>query len=190
MIHAMINNIPVEVADGMTILEAAEQYGIRIPTLCYMKELDPEGSCRICLVEIEGNPKLVTACSHPIAEGNVIHTDTERVIDARKSSLDLLLSNHDIDCFSCPGNGACELADLCYEYGVEKSSYATVEGELEEPVDDTNEFFIYNPNRCILCHRCVNTCNKIAGRGAISTTERGFRAIVSPAFGMAWKDTN
>ena len=190
MIHAMIDNIPVEVADGMTILEAAEQYGIRIPTLCYLKELDPEGSCRICLVEIEGNPKLVTACSHPIAEGNVIHTNNERVIDARISSLDLLLSHHDIDCFSCPGNGTCELADLCYEYGVEKSSYATGEEELKEPVDDTNEFFIYNPNRCILCHRCVNTCNKIAGRGAISTTERGFRSIISPAFGMDWKDTN
>lgn len=190
MIHAIINGTAVEAEEGSTILQAAEKYGIRIPQLCYLKELSPEGACRMCFVEIEGNPKLVTACSFPIGEGNVIHTESERVIEARKSTLDLLLSHHDIHCMTCPGNGSCKLADLCYEYGVEGSSYPTGEDELKEPVDDTNEFFVYNPNRCILCHRCVNTCQKIVCRGAIATSERGFRSVISTAFGIDWKDSN
>ncbi len=188
LIHATINGVSVSVPDGFTILQAAQQNGITIPTLCYLKELVPEGSCRMCMVEIEGAPKLVTACSFPIAEGNVIHTESESVVEARRSILDLMLSNHHTDCFSCGKNGECKLQQYCFDYGIEKTSY---EGEMvEDLVDDTNEFFTYNPNLCILCHRCVNTCQKIVGRGSIDTTERGFRSIISPAFGMDWRESN
>lgn len=190
MIHATINNIPVEAEEGETILAAAGRYGITIPTLCYLKELTPEGACRMCMVEIEGNPKLVTACSFPLAEGAVIHTESEKVAASRRFTLDLLLSHHDLRCFSCGANGKCKLEDLCYQYGLEKSSYSTQPGELSAPRDESNEFFVHDPNLCILCHRCVNTCQSLVGRGVIEVTERGFRCAVSPAFGDAWKDTD
>jgi len=187
MINVTINGIEVTVEEGTTILQTAESVGIEIPTLCYIKELDPEASCRMCLVEIEGNPKLVTACSFPVAEGNVIHTESERVVEARRSVLDLLLSNHKTDCFTCTKNGACKLQDLCRKYGVEQTSYP---GEIQEyEIDDTNPFIVYDPNKCILCHRCVNTCEKIAGRGAIGTTERGFASKISSPFGIDRTDS-
>jgi len=187
MIHAIINGIPVQAEEGSTILQAASAAGIEIPTLCYIKDLLPEASCRMCLVEIEGNPKLVTACSFPIAEGNVIYTESERVVEQRKQILDLLLSNHKVDCFSCSGNGDCKLQDYCFRYGVEKTSYPGERIDYEK--DETNPFFTYDPNLCILCHRCVNTCHKIVGRGAIDTTERGFASKISTPFEMDWKDS-
>ncbi|MCH1983654.1 formate dehydrogenase subunit alpha [Ruminococcus sp. OA3] len=190
MIHAIIDGIPVEVGKGTTILQAAEAAGITIPTLCYIKGLMPDGSCRMCMVEIEnrGWSKLDTACSAHVSEGDVIQTKSEKVIASRRGVLDLLLSNHKTDCFSCPSNGVCKLQDYCYEYGVEKTSY---EGEMTEfPIDDSNPFFTYNPNLCILCHRCVNTCNKIVGRGAIDTAERGFNSVISTPFGVDWRNSS
>lgn len=186
MVNVTIDGIKVSVEDGSTILQAAEAAGVKIPTLCHIKGLDAEGSCRICLVEIEGNPKLVTACSTPVAEGNVVHTHTEKVVEERKFILDLLLSKHNLHCFSCPGNGQCKFQDLCYEYGVEQTSYV---GENNaEDIDDSNPYFTYDPSICILCHRCVNTCAKIVGRGAISTVERGFQSMIANPFYKAWID--
>lgn len=190
MIHAVIDGIPVEVEKGTTILQAAESVGIKIPTLCYIKGLMPDGSCRMCMVEIEnrGWSKLDTACSAHISEGDVIQTKSEKVIASRRGVLDLLLSNHKTDCFSCEGNGSCKLQDYCFEYGVEKTSY---EGEMTEfPIDDSNPFFTFNPNLCILCHRCVNTCNKIVGRGAIDTAERGFNSRISTPFGVPLRESS
>lgn len=188
MVNVTINGRHVEVDPGTTILQAAAQIGVEIPTLCYIKDLDPEASCRMCLVEIEGNAKLQTACSFPVAEGNVIFTESERVIEARKSVLDLMLSNHKTNCFSCGQNGKCKLQEYCLKYGVEETTYP---GEMiEKPIDDSNPFFTYNPNLCILCHRCVNTCQKITCRGVIDTTQRGFRAIVSTPFEEKIIDTN
>ena len=188
MINVTINGITVQVEPGSTILQAAEKAGVKIPTLCYIKDLFPEASCRMCMVEIEGMPKLVTACSFPAADGNVVYTESERVIEARKGILELLLSNHKTNCFSCKANGDCKLQDLCFKYGIETSSF---EGErVEKPIDDSNPFFTYNPNLCIMCHRCVNTCQKIVGRGAIDTTKRGFAATIGTAFGIDWRNTN
>lgn len=183
MIHVTIDGIPVEVEKGTTILQAAEKAGVKIPTLCYIKDLLPDGSCRMCMVEIEnrGRKKMDTACSCHVSEGDVIETMSEKVVDARKTILNLLLSNHKTDCFSCAQNGRCKLQDYCVEYGVERTTY---EGEMTEfPVDDSNPFFTYDPNLCILCHRCVNTCNKVVGRGAIDTMERGFESSVGTPFG-------
>ena len=181
MIHATIDGIQVEVEEGTTILQAAQSVKIKIPTLCYIKDMMPEASCRMCMVEIVGMPKLVTACSFPIAEGNVILTKSPRVIEARKGVLDLLLSNHPNDCFSCPGNGDCELQCLCYEYGVKETSY---KGEI----DDSNPYFTYDPNLCIMCHRCVNTCSQLVKRSAISTTQRGFNSRIAAPFNEKWID--
>ena len=187
MVNITIDGIPMSVEPGTTILQAAESAGIKIPTLCYIKKLDPEASCRMCLVEIEGNPKLQTACSFPVAEGNVIFTHSEKVIEERREVLHLLLSNHPQECFTCAQNGKCKFQDLCREYGVEESKYA---GEMiPREIDDSSPFFTYNPNLCILCHRCVNTCQKLTCRGAIGTTERGFKSVVSTAFGTNFIDS-
>ena len=188
MLNVTIDGIKVQAKEGSTILEAAQSVGIEIPTLCYLKDLTPEASCRICLVEIEGNPKLFTACSTPVAEGNVIFTKSEKVIAARRSVLDLMLSNHNADCFSCGKNGDCQLQNLCYEYGVEQTSFAGVKNEY--PVDDSNEFFTYNPNQCILCQRCVNVCQKLHGEAAIGITGRGFNAKISTPFDQLIRGTN
>lgn len=190
LIHVTIDGIPVEVEQGTTILEAAERVGVKIPTLCYLKGLLPDGSCRICTVEIEnrGRSKTDTACSAHCAEGDSVHTMSEKVVEARRSILNMLLSNHPTDCFSCPSNGSCKLQDLCYEYGVKES---TCPGEMSNlPVDDSNPFFTFNPNLCILCHRCVNTCHKIVGCGAIDTMERGFTSVIGTPFGVDWKDSD
>lgn len=186
MIRLTIDNKVIEVEKGTSILNAAEQVGIKIPTLCYIKDLLPDGSCRMCMVEIESNGrrKMDTSCTAQVAEGMVVSTKSEKVIRYRKKVLDMILSNHKTDCFSCPSNGDCKLQDLCYEYEVEKTSY---EGErVDLPIDDSNPFFTYNPNLCILCHKCVNTCHKIVGRGAIDTMERGFNSIISTPFNEKW----
>ena len=188
MIHATINGAAVEMEEGATILEAARKYGIDIPTLCFMKELTPEGSCRICMVEIEGRPKLVTACTTPLEEGQVIQTESARVVESRRMTLDLLLSHHDNRCIVCGKNGDCRLQDLCYRYGVAHTSFP---GDVfDAPVDDSNEFFTYDLNLCILCHRCVNTCRFLTGRGTLGTNYRGFVTKVSPAFEKPWKETD
>ena len=190
LIHVTIDGIPIEVEQGTTILEAAEQIGVKIPTLCYLKGLMPDGSCRICTVEIEnrGRSKMDTACSAHCSEGDHIQTRSEAVVKARRGILDMLLSNHPTNCFSCPSNGDCKLQDLCYEYGVRETSCP---GEMSDlPVDDSNPFFTYDPNLCILCHRCVNVCHKLTGCGAIDTMERGFESVISPPFGMPWSESS
>ncbi|MBR2310644.1 MAG: formate dehydrogenase subunit alpha [Oscillospiraceae bacterium] len=188
MLNVTIDGIKVQAKEGSTILEAARSVGIEIPTLCYLKDLTPEASCRICLVEIEGNPKLLTACSTPVAEGNVIFTKSEKVIAARRSVLDLMLSTHKADCFSCGKNGDCQLQNLCYAYGVEKTSFEGVRNEY--PIDDSNEFFTYNPQQCILCQRCVNVCQKLHGEAAIGITGRGFKAKIATPFDQLIRGTN
>ena len=187
MIHLMIDGNPVEVEKGTTILHAAKKIGVKIPTLCYIENLLPDGSCRLCVVEVKNNgrTKIDTACTLQASEGDEVFTMSEKVIQSRKQTLDLLLSDHNIHCFSCEGNGDCKLQDYAYEYGLDCSSY---EGEKSGgEIDDSNKFFTYDPSLCILCHRCVNTCNEIVGRGAIATMERGFQSIIGNGEGK-WAD--
>ena len=189
MIHLKIDGIPVEVEKGTTILAAAEKIGVKIPTLCHLKGLLPDGSCRICVVEVlsRGRSWIDTACTAQCSEGDEVFTMSEKVVDSRRKTLDLLLSEHRIHCFSCEANGACKLQDLCVEYGVEKTSY---DCELEEKqVDDSNRFFTYDPSLCILCHRCVNTCNEIVGCGAIDTMNRGFESRIGVPFDDNWRSS-
>ena len=123
MVKLTIDGIQVEAEKGTSVLHAAESVGIKIPTLCYIKDLLPDGSCRMCMVEIEsrGRTKMETACTAQVSEGLVVTTNSEKVRNARRNILDMLLSNHKTDCFPCPSNGDCKLQELCFEYGIERT---------------------------------------------------------------------
>lgn len=183
-----IDNLSIEVPENTTILEAAEQLGIEIPTLCHLKDLTPEGSCRMCLVEVEGARGLMAACSAPCAEGMVVHTESERVIESHRFVLGLMLSNHRLDCFNCASNGDCRLQDYCFKYGVEQAEYV---GDMcDEPIDDSNPLYDYDPTKCILCRRCVRTCRYIQCNGTITVAGRGFDTNVTPPMERLLKDSN
>ena len=173
-----IDGRPVEVKDDATILDACNRIGIIVPTLCHMKDLNPEGSCRICMVEVEGAKSLLAACSTPATENMVVHTNTDAVRESRRFILDMMLSNHNADCFNCAQNGKCKLQDYCYEYGVEKPEFEGKRCDL--PVDDSSPFFEYDPTKCILCRRCVRTCQELQCNGTITIAGRGFDTNVTP----------
>ena len=180
-IKLTIDGREVEVAPGATILEAARQLGIDIPTLCHDPELQRNGACRICVVEVEKARALVASCCAPAGPDMVVHTESERVREARISILKLILANHPLECITCEKTGECKLQDYCYRYGVSESDYF---GEIKElPLDDTNAFYIRDMNKCILCGRCVGKCQEINGAGAIDFVQRGFVTNVGPAFG-------
>lgn len=172
-----INGREVWVQSGMTILEAAEQAGIDIPRLCYDEELSPMGSCRLCVVEVEGFPLLQASCVTPAAQGMVVHTESPNVVQARQVILELLLANHPLDCLTCEKSGDCKLQEYCYRYGVKESSFA---GERHHyPVDDSNPFVFRDMNKCIQCGRCVRACAEIIGQDNIDFINRGFHRKVA-----------
>ncbi|MFO7951407.1 MAG: molybdopterin-dependent oxidoreductase [Bacillota bacterium] len=179
-IKLTIDGQEIEVAPGTTILEAARQLDIDIPTFCHDPELPPNGACRICVVEVEKARALVASCVAPAGPDMVVHTESERVINARKNNLHLLLANHHLDCITCEKTGDCKLQDYCYRYGVASTEF---EGDFKNlPYDDTNEFFLRDMNKCILCGICVGKCQQVVGAGAIDFTRRGFVTNVSPGF--------
>lgn len=187
MYHLTINGQMLETEEGLTILQAARNAGIKIPTLCYLEKVSAIGSCRLCVVEVEGMDKLVTACNTPVQDGMVIETMSERVVEARKSMLRLLLANHKQDCFSCTSNGRCELQQLCFDYGIENTSYSGTRPSAETKAD--HPFLGYRPELCIHCQRCVNTCAVVSGRKAITTGRFGPLEILNAPFGEDWKST-
>ena len=189
MVNIKINGLPYQVEEGLTILEAAHSVGIHIPTLCWMKDINEIGACRICLVEVKGARGMVAACVYPINEGMEIFTNTEKVRESRKKNLELLLSTHDQKCLSCVRSGNCELQTLCREYGVEKTD--AYEGFRQEyDLDTSSAYLIRDNNKCVLCRRCVAVCNKIQGIGAIGAIERGFKTHVGSAFDMDLADVS
>ncbi len=179
MIEITINNVKYQVKKGTTILNACESVGIDIPTLCYDDRLKPYAACRLCLVEVEGWKKLVTACTTKIEESISIKTHSQKVIKARKDILNLLVSNHPLECLTCEKSGNCKLQDYCYEYGITSGEY---KGEKTKyPIDDSNYFYIYDPNKCILCGKCVRVCSELQGTNAIGLEDRGFKTkVVAP----------
>ena len=165
-------------------MEAAKSIGIHIPSLCYMKleELNFEnnpGACRICVVEVEGRRNLAPSCKQECMEGMVVHTHTPRVINARKTVMELLLSNHPAECLTCSSNGHCELQDLAHSLGIRQIRY---KGEMSEFEIDRSPSIVRNPNKCIMCRRCETMCNTIQTVGALTAVNRGFHAAVSTAF--------
>ncbi len=174
-----IDGIKVTVPKGTTVLEAAQQAGIFIPTFCHDPELSRPGACRICVVEIPGARNLPASCVTEAAEGMVVYTASPAVIEARKTNLELLLANHPQDCLTCHKNGDCRLQDYAYYYGVRGGAF---EGEKHNyPIEDDNPFIVRDMNKCILCGKCVRVCEEIQGNNVIDFAYRGFRAKVTPA---------
>lgn len=176
-----INNKQCEAQPGQTILEVAKENGIEIPTLCYDKHLSIVGACRMCLVEAEGSNKLLASCSTPVTDGMRLQTNTEQLKEIRKSIINLLLSDHPLDCMTCEANGKCQLQKYAYEYGIEESIYGSKkEPRFEIKID--NPFIKYDPDKCILCGKCVRVDNEIQCAGAINVINRGFEAKVATPF--------
>jgi formate dehydrogenase alpha subunit len=181
IVNITINNRKLQAQLGQTVYQAAAAAGIRIPVLCHHPALPPEGACRVCLVEIECQRALQPACTFPVTEGLVIHTNSPKVREARKFVLELIISDHPLDCMTCEATGDCRLQDLAYEYNVKGNEYA---GGVQHdyPIDDPNPFIQVDRNKCILCRRCVRACNHVNGVEAIGIVYRGFKARI--AFGM------
>jgi len=176
LVNLTINGKKLQATSGQTVLQAAQAAGIQIPVLCDHPALPPEGACRICLVEIEKQRSLQPACTFPATEGLVIQTQSPRVIAARKFTLELLVSDHPLDCMTCDVTGNCLLQDLAYEYDVKGDRFKGIQHSY--PVNDTNPFIQVDRNKCILCRRCVRACSEINGVEAISVFYRGFNAYI------------
>lgn len=180
MVNIKINNKPYTVPKGSTILEAARLAGIEIPTLCYLKDINEIGACRLCMVEVKGARSLVTACVFPVNEGMEIFTNTEKVRNSRKMTLELILSTHDRKCLSCVRSGNCELQKLCKEFGVDDEG--RFDGEvIKYNFDDSAAHMVRDNNKCILCRRCIAACDQ-QGISVIGANARGFDTHVSSAF--------
>ena len=179
-VNLKINGQSVSVPENYTVLEAAREAGIDIPTLCYLKDYSETGSCRMCVVEIVGARALQAACVYPVAEDLEVLTHSPKVKAARKSTLELLLSNHDRQCLTCVRNKNCELQTLSDELGITDIAY---EGERNEyDIDDLSPSIVRDNNKCILCRRCVNVCKNVQTVGVIDATERGFKTKIACAF--------
>jgi len=175
-----IDDIETEVPAGTTILEAARGVGVHIPTLCYLEGVQAIGACRVCLVEVEGAKTLVSSCVMPVADGMKVHTKTKRVRQARRTVVELLLSDHDGDCQTCERNDDCELQALARELGIREVRYA---GEKSRKIEDrSTPALTRDTAKCILCRRCVTVCGEVQGVAAMFPQNRGFKTVIGPAF--------
>ena len=175
-----INGIPVRTREGATILEAAQGAAIYIPTLCHCPGLTSEGACRICLVKIEKKKKLHPACRTPVEEGMVVITDDAEIEQVRRVTLELILSDHDFNCLLCPKSGLCRLQALVNRIGFDEERLNRMDRVAKDmPIDGSNPFFDFNPNKCIQCGICIRTCREIVGVDAIDMAYRGYEIKVS-----------
>ena len=186
MLNLTINGKPCQAPEGVTILEAARQNGIHIPSLCYLKNVHQYGTCRVCVVEVEGMKNLQASCMVKAREGMVIHTNSPKVRAKRKMLYELLISNHPKDCLSCSRNRSCELQALGEELGVTE---CRLEGEMGPAHVDVSLSITRDTSKCILCRRCVTMCNQVQGVGAINAQNRGFDTVISPAMGLPLNST-
>lgn len=180
MPNFIINGIPVFGEPGSSILSAARAAGIHIPALCDHPVLEPIGACRVCLVEIEGRPKLVAACVTPVEEGISVLTASQRVLETRKAIVELIISNHPNTCLTCTANGKCELPSLCSELGIRRPPYGAYNKD-KYPLDDSNPFIVRDREKCILCGRCIRVCERCAGYSAVEFQGRSSNTIVDTA---------
>jgi len=174
-----IDGRQVTVPAGTSVLEAATQAGVKIPTLCYLEGLNEIGSCRLCVVEIEGAKTLAASCVTPAAQGMVVHTNTRQVREARRAVLELIISNHPFDCLTCVRSGSCELQALAESLGIREIRFAGA--KAHHAVDNSTPSIVRDPDKCILCRRCVAVCEQVQGVSAINVSGRGFNSVVSPA---------
>lgn len=181
MFEIEVNNKIIEAVPGETILSAVTRAGIKVPTLCYMKDLAPSGACRICVVEVDGMRTLVPSCSYPVQEGMKIHTNSPRAIRARKTVIELLLANHPDDCLYCVRNGNCQLQSLAEEYGIRERHFPSSK-KKEHMLDATSPSLIRDQAKCILCGKCVRVCEEVQNVAAIDFVKRGSKTVIAPAF--------
>ena len=188
MVNLIIDNQKVTVPKGTTILEAAKTAGIDIPTLCFLKEINEVGDCRMCIVEVEGRRGFATSCIQTVEEGMVVHTHTPNVLEARHVILDLIISNHAKDCLTCTRSGNCELQALATKFNVLNIEF---EGErTEHKIDDLSPSIVRDFNKCILCRRCVAACKNVQKIGAIDCINRGFESCISTVGDHSLNDVN
>ena len=188
LVTLTIDGIKVKAKEGTTILEAARQVGIDIPTLCFLKEINEVGECRMCIVEVEGMRGFATSCIQKVADGMVVHTNTPSVVEARQVVMDLILSNHKIDCLKCVRSGNCELQHVAKQLNVQDIEFT---GEMKEhEIDDLSPSIVRDFDKCILCGRCVSTCKKVQEIGAIERSNRGFETCISTVDGKSLNDVN
>jgi predicted molibdopterin-dependent oxidoreductase YjgC len=181
-------NDEVTVPQNFTLLQAAERAGVRIPTLCHLQELTPCSACRICVVEVEGARSLVPACSYPVAQGLKVKTRTERVLKTRRLVMELILSDHPLDCMTCEKTGNCKLQNLAYDMGLTGSR---IKGEQHHyPTDLSNPFIVRDYNKCVLCERCTRICDEIQGSMAIDYAHRGFHTKVAVPYHRGLTDSD
>ncbi len=189
-INVKINGVDYAVPKGSTVLEAARAAKIEIPTLCYLKDINEIGACRLCLVEVSegGRPfRMVTACVYPVSEGMVVLTNTPKINKSRKTNLELLLSNHDRKCLSCVRSTTCELQKLCNEYGVDELAFKGIKNEYKI---DKSTPIIRDNNKCILCRRCVAACKNVQEIGVIGANDRGFDTHIGSIFEKSLSETS
>lgn len=179
MVNIKINGVPLQVEEGTTILDAAKKINIKIPTLCYNPDLHPWAACGICIVRMEGSPKMVRACCTPVSEGMAIVTHDPEIIKVRRTVVELILSNHPNDCLQCPRNGNCELQRLAAEFGIRQVPYQNIVKDL--PVDDSNPAIVLNPEKCVRCGRCVKVCQDMQNVWAIEFLGRGINGRIASA---------
>jgi len=183
-----INGMPVVVEKGATILDAAKKAGIKIPTLCFLKDCNETGACRVCTVEVKGARSLAAACVYPVSEGMEVFTHSNRAVEARKNTVELILSNHSKNCLSCVRNQTCELQQLSQDLGIRDVRYS---GEVTPPTfDDVAPGIVRDTSKCVLCGRCVSTCTKVQGLGVLGFQNRGFQTKVGPVFDKSFADVN
>ena len=180
MVNLKIDNIPVSVPAGTSVLEAARSAGIKIPSLCFLKDINEIGACRICVVEVKGAKSLVASCVYPVSEGMEVFTNTEKVRHSRQLTLELILSNHRMDCLTCSRSGRCELQDLARDLGIDAVRYAA--DNLPPQIEDSAPHLIRDNSKCILCRRCTAVCRKTQEVGVIGCNDRGFATHVGCAF--------
>ena len=187
-VNITIDGCQMQVEDNLTVLEAARQAGIEIPTLCYLKDLNKIGACRICLVEVQGARGLQASCSYPVSEGMVVRTNTKQVREARKATLELLLSTHKKNCLSCSRNTDCELQALAEQMGVGDVIYD--DDEMNDEIDNLSTSIVRDSSKCILCRRCVAVCKNVQTVGAIDVAYRGIESKITPAFDKSLSESN
>ncbi|MCJ8144467.1 formate dehydrogenase subunit alpha [Ancylobacter sp. A5.8] len=187
MVTLTIDGVEVTVAEGTSIMRAAMEMGTQIPKLCATDMLDAFGSCRLCLIEIEGRNGTPASCTTPVAPGIKVHTQTPRLAQLRKGVMELYISDHPLDCLTCAANGDCELQDMAgavglreVRYGMEGANHFAPTSELVMPKDESNPYFTYDPAKCIVCNRCVRACEEVQGTFALTISGRGFDSRVSP----------
>ncbi|HMO15967.1 MAG TPA: molybdopterin-dependent oxidoreductase, partial [Pirellulaceae bacterium] len=194
MISVSVDGVPVSVPAGTSVMRAAAEAGIKIPKLCATDQLQAFGSCRLCVVQIEGRRGYPASCTTPVESGMKIVTQTPRLADLRRNVMELYISDHPLDCLTCTANGNCELQDMAGVVGLREVRYGMAgenhfDAEHAEPIDESNPYFSFEPSKCIVCSRCVRACEEVQGTFALTISGRGFNSKVSASANESFLDS-